>query len=634
MAGSFFCSCGQTFKHSRELEGRSVKCPVCRRVFEAPIMAALVEDPPFYSRASTWVVTALLVVFSCSILTIVAVRASWTQLASRGNPPVPPGSSVSVAPRPNLPPATADSLPVRTDPRASTTWNVSPDPSPAAVTWPETMNLSIPLPLPGRTVVYPATPSPFLTVGVGPGNGNNAAVWNVFEQRQTGKIIEAVESVGFMFAASPDGVYLAAQILPNQEAPGVKLYRFDSGTYERAIVCDQPGFRINAFEFADPTRLVTLTSGRNGSRFVSHFRVWNVTSGDLIHELSVDRPVLRSAWALSPGGRYVAVHSPGSHIEFYDLGLGDVAGQAQFSRQGSNLFQGMSFSPDGSQLAIAMGSLNTRLLFLDLKTGKPIDELEISGKTVASGAYHGTAIEWLGDRGWCLFGTNIVDRRARRVVWTLDVPLGDRLTARRTLPGGWLCVSGSRSKSHLAFLPIPWDRIDASLAAMNSDADAHLKPGDKISLEIQLGELRFGSTGETIGRLTKVFRERLEPDGIVLADDQPLILAVDYSESAGTTLSEDSRNGPNTTGRKVEATKTHLKMKVFSRGRDTPLWSHEFAHDPKIVTIIGNAERNSASARDASFQQLLYALGSQPLPYFIPRDEMLSQLPGTSRPTP
>jgi hypothetical protein len=278
-----------------------------------------------------------------------------------------------------------------------------------------------------------------------------------------------------------------------------------------------------------------------------------------------------------------------------------------------------------------LGSTNTLLVFLDLASGELADQMELGGRSETSGAYHGSPIEWLGDRGWCLRGTTVIDRKSRRIVWNLDLPAGEQLTARKTLAGGWLAAVGARSNYQLRFIPIPWERIDASLAAMKSDAQAHLKPGMKASLNIQTADLRFGSPDDTTKRLSEVFRKRLKADGIEIAADQPLVLNVHYRESAGQTLHEQKGFTREPTGRSVEATKAHLKMDFTLRGTNTALWKHEFEHDPSIVTII-KGDPNDASARDAIFNQLLYSMASEPIPYFIPEDSELSQLPGRTRP--
>ena len=669
MNTTFSCSCGTTFMRRPELEGKRVKCPSCGRVFEVPIAASLADGPsdvpplsplsaatsatkaplatlgpaaaPPSSPPWVWIAGGVVAVVGLLLIGLVALSLSRTTTASQNGStsttstvtgssgraastakPAAPGLS------PPPPPAAAASGAVPPPP----VWAVTADPSPRAVEWPESTDLSIPLTVASRTLVYPATPGPFVVTGLGSSGGQKAAVWDLLAKTQTGKLTEAVEKVTAPFAVSPDGSLLAAVPSSGTKAPTVRLWSFQTGKFARDIVCDEPLVHVKAFEFAGPNRLVTHSSGSSGKRFVHRLRVWEVESGRQVHDIPLTDFFQRSHWAISPGGRFVAVYGPQKTIQFFDLLAGVPAGSVALESvlsQSPGPFHGIEFSPDGKQLAVVLGSTNTLLVFLDLATGEIAEQLELGGRSQATGAYQGPMVEWLGDRGWCLGGTTVVERKSRRMVWNLELPLGERLTARKTLAGGWLAAVGSRSNYRLQFSPIPWNQISASLAAMQGDGKAHLKPGTKISLNIQTSDLRFGSADDTVKRLTEVFRRRFKPDGIEIAANQPLVLNVRYRETAGQTLHEQKRFSRESTGRTVEATKVHMKMDFTRRGESEPLWSHEFEHDPQFLAIKGDL--NDAAARDSMFSHLLYSLASEPIPYFIPEDSELTQLPGRTK---
>jgi hypothetical protein len=361
--------------------------------------------------------------------------------------------------------------------------------------------------------------------------------------------------------------------------------------------------------------------------------VWDVTTGERLLEMPVQDTWQASSLAISPGGRYLTAVRGNRSLAVFDLQTGKPAGEvpaATLVGDSHGAFQGCSFSPDGRLLALVFVQTNSRLVFVDMASGTVAEQLELAGKPPTASAYRGAAVEWIGERAWCLFGGTILDRKTRRIVWHLDLPIGDRLTPRRTLPGGWVAVSGTGAKHQLGFLPIPWSQIEASLQALAGDTQPLLKPGMAVSVKINIERLRFGTAEDTKARLADIFRERFRADGIEVQDDQPVVLTVAYAESEGATLHErQGLMGP-PTGRTVQATSATVKMSLVTREGSRQLWSDEFTYDPRLVTVR-DQQVTDATVRDAILKQLLYQLSFTPIPYFVPRDKNLNLLPGSTK---
>ena len=506
--------------------------------------------------------------------------------ASTAEPP-----AAKETPAPPAPPAgvAASPTPAPPDP-AEGKWQVQPDAPETPVDWPDKMPVNVPVPYGGDTVLYPATPSPFAVIGLNITGGKDVQLWNLLTQKKAGRLQDAVES-GNPVALSSDGRYMALKSRDSKRPTTLELWSFQAGKKEREIECDEAKLRLDMFEFLGPGRLVTYTSGFAAQGVRHCLRFWDAATGNQLHELVLSDSLRRENTAVSSGGRYLAVMGGRDQLAMYDSTTGKLAGELAVGDAlgaATGVFEGMSFSPDGKQLGLVYADTNSRLVLLDLASGTIADTVELAGKSPLASAYRGATVEWLGDKAWCLFGGTIVDRTTRRVVWNLSLPILDRLTARRTLAGGWiLSTTGAQNRKTVRFIPIPWPKIDASLAAMQEDAAPHLKPGMSVSLNIRVDKLRFGDPGETATKLADIFRQRFERDTITVADDQPIVLNVLYGESVGETLVERQGISGPATGRTVQATNVNVKMELKKRTGGPALWQHEFAYSPMGVTIIG-----------------------------------------------
>jgi len=498
--------------------------------------------------------------------------------------------------------------------------------------WPEQIDLSIPVPPQGDRVIYPATPSPFVALGLKITGGDDVQLWNLLTGEKTGQMQEAVKARS-EYSLSPDGSQLAVKSGDSKHYSKLEIWSFQTGKLVREIECDHPRKHLQTFQFVAPDRLFAYTSGSIGQGTTYLLRVLDTMEGKRLAEIELDTNYTKDRFAVSPGGRYVAALAHNNELSVFDVIDGKLVGQVevkQFLEDRTGAFRGMSYSPDGKQLGIVYSSTNSLLLLFDMESGAPADQVEIAGKPPTASAYRGTAIEWLGVKGWCLFGGTVIERKTRRVVWNLELPIVDRLTSRRTLPGGWIAQGGPHARKTLRFVPIPWPQIEAGLAAIKGSSTAYLKPGGSVSLNFDIGQLRFGTKEDTATRLTEMYEKRFRVDDISIADDQPVVLKVGYSESEGETMYERKGIMGPKTGRTVQATNAQVAMTLATRDGNQTFWAHEIAYDPRSVTVIGK-EVNEASVRDSIFRQLIYKLSETPIPYFIPQDAGASQLPGVTR---
>ena len=337
------------------------------------------------------------------------------------------------------------------------------------------------------------------------------------------------------------------------------------------------------------------------------------------------------------------------HVLLYDLITGqkvaDLDSAAQHCR-------GLCFTPDGSELAgLFFDNRHTKVLSWTMADRKQVVSHSLVGdyKHVLKGAfsYKGPAIDVLPDgSAFLLYGHGIVDRASGRLVWMIeDSPADFNPVPRRLLDNDHVTVAAgsSQGERRLAVLRLPWAKIDASLKALAAGAEAHVKPGQSVSLHVEVAAVRAGSPDETKADLVKALTERLEGDGFKVADGQPVTLSVRYNEEAGATLNEMASQGGrgpggspaagpfgNTvaTGKTIQGTKAFCEASLQLAGSKEPLWSTRIESDPHHLIVHQDA--SDAAARSATYGMMKTNLTQQLMPYFVPKDDSLASLPGTT----
>lgn len=133
---------------------------------------------------------------------------------------------------------------------------------------------------------------------------------------------------------------------------------------------------------------------------------------------------------------------------------------------------------------------------------------------------------------------------------------------------------------------------------------------------MQIDKLRFGSPEETKKVLETMYRDMLDSAGFELADDQPLVFKVTYSEAAGAQFQQGF--GANTGKPAVEGTKALVNLE-WTSDKTVSLWKHSFEYFPRTVSARG--ELNAENVRKSMFEQFRGFAFGQPLPYFLSTDK-------------
>lgn len=567
-----------------------------------------------------------------------AVAAAPTPATST---PAPAGPVPTSAPVASPVPAVASNTAA---PPANVAWTAQADPPQETADVPPNLKVDIRLSENADKLMFTRGPVPRVAVLPGGFEATGAYVLNLLTGKQEGENL-AKTSGSMDKALSPDGKTFAINALEKDQTAKVQVMSFESGQQLHLFEAGEAGLRVNKLAYAGPERLVVVVGGNLGGKILSRIRVFDVASAKLLHEVET-RFMNPREIAVSPGGRFLALNSEYDQVMVFDAEQGTIAGTIQVPKSGEDggsiSFESLSFTPDGQQVAVLLeGASETRVVAYDLSTGKPAGEHVVPGHislgTHAASSYDGPKLQPMPDgKGWLLFGRLLLDRETGLVVWHLRSAEGNYENSERfPIPGdGLLLVSGQNRAKYLTRMQIPRKEIDASLKALADGAPALLKPGQPVNLQITVGNLRGGSPEQTKSALEELIGKRLDADDIKVEEaSQPMLVKVQYGESAGETLQEftgDRRSailgGGTPTGRTVQATQGVISITFVSRDKKRTYWTGNAEMNPRRLTIR-QGEANDQAARDAMFDMLKYSISGQTTPYFIPEDSKLSMLP-------
>lgn len=375
--------------------------------------------------------------------------------------------------------------------------------------------------------------------------------------------------------------------------------------------------------------------------------IWDLTSGNEIRRFNTPNSHF-SAAAVSVGGRNLAMIANGQLL-VYDISTGARAGVVNFSA-GAGFArlesQKLRFSRDGSKLAGYFTQDRDDetdpldyVLCWDVKTGK-----QLSNSRVQVGAYRNAVKvegyarrkrpQWTQNDRAVILGSSIIDVASGREIWSPTAVTNSR--NRKEFRLLRFCDDHSilvKHGNHLKRLDVPIGRALESQLALENNAPAHVRPGGKVSIVLNIGEIRYGRKEATEKLLRDTMARRLQALGIQVAQGQPTVLEVHYTESKGEILGVYRLNpdrfglpsAEDFTGRTVEATKAVLKFAWLIDDHFEPVWSDASIIDPQFLFL--RRDSGNRAAHEKMLENVQKKLAKLSLPYFIARQPNLSPLP-------
>jgi hypothetical protein len=489
----------------------------------------------------------------------------------------------------------------------------------------------------GEKAIWSPYPGTFLAIVK---DGDGAEVWDAAAGKKAGRRLTGLPRAQ-RYALSPDGRHLALLVIDGQQSR-IALWSIESGKPGKTFTYAGKAGYSDQILFAGPDRLLIAQPGSQSTPI----HIWDIRDGKQIGELSAPPYVPERAPVVSDDGELLAVFgSIGEQsVIVFDVARGERIAELPLASR----CQALAFSPDGQELAALLsdGITNRLVSWVPEKRQQVTSFLTTASSSGLPGAisYQGPLLEWLPDRsGWLLWGHAVVDRASEQVVWTFQSAEDDLMpAARRPLDSDRLALfAGPPSLQRMQVAHLPWTKINASLQALGADAPAALKPGQGMTLELEIGKLRGGTIDETRDVLAEAVARALAERNIELADDQPVVLALRYEEREGEELEElASERGPGGiplspfspnakgTGRTLKA--THIVCQLDLKLHGNSLWSSKIEIDPRSILIRGK-DFTDAAARESALQMVAIRLAYQPLPYFVSEDPTLTLLPGTTK---
>jgi WD40 repeat protein len=322
------------------------------------------------------------------------------------------------------------------------------------------------------SVIYPVTPSPFAFIGDSDSKGASRDVWNLATGSKAG-VVKGPRISGSNVALSPDGKFVAWFRF---EAGGGAVEVWDVAGKKTlgAISVDPKKFNMAALALPSSQRMVAFSDVNTA------LLSWKLPTGDLEREQTLGGKCHPGAMhAFSPGGRYAAFLSDylTKAISIYDFDTGEIS-EVEFVKRPVNTVLGLAFSHDGRELAIVFDgehpSYGERIIIFNAANGAVTESIVLEEGVKKEHNLHGKgcSLQWFPNgRQFLLHGVAIVDRNAKKVVYSLGKPKLDTgsLRNRRVLDNGLFAVwEGTRQESTVQPLLVKDEDITKSIAAVEA----------------------------------------------------------------------------------------------------------------------------------------------------------------------
>ena len=395
---------------------------------------------------------------------------------------------------------------------------------------------------------YPSTPSPYALVGFGFAC-TQCELWNVAENKSAGKIPSKLDNAQNL-AVSPDGKYLAAE--SNKDGGGaIQIWSFATGKVVKRIQVAKRRGRLAFVDFCGPDQIVTAATPEKAKQIT----VWNIQTGKAVREISEHVNYKgRQCITVSPGQKYLAfADNSAPKVTIHNLKEARPAVHVSYpnSKSGRKFgCEALVFSPDGSELAGIVKEQNEwRLVGWSLEDGQLAINLPLPASlSQAAGvsSYKGRRLKWLPDgSAWLLYGHALVDRNSGKYVWSIGLGSVVNSPARKLITNDHLLtVMAPKNAKQLQVVRLPWKQIDSALKALTTDEPAHLKPGQEVSLQIDVAQVRFGTPEKVKAELTAAMKQRLAANNLQVGEKKSTVLHVTYKEVDGRTLTKSTSPFP------------------------------------------------------------------------------------------
>ena len=222
---------------------------------------------------------------------------------------------------------------------------------------------------------------------------------------------------------------------------------------------------------------------------------------------------------------------------------------------------------------------------------------------------------------WLLHGDFLYDRKLKAITWIMRVPPLAAYFPRPFLDADHvLGTRGGSGPRERALRQAPAGRTAGRAEALTSGQEALLKPGDTVSISVEVGDTRFADKAGVANQLQELLAKRLADGGLKVGPNSPLAMTLKYSESQGQQLKVTSGLGPfaKQTGQTVQETLVVLDAKLFHQATKKVLWERtEKKGNPHMLS---GTEVSDQAVRKQTFGMVQYLLSSMSLPYYVSAD--------------
>jgi hypothetical protein len=591
-----------------------IACPSCQTRHKAPDSLAGRACRCKCGKAPQRTSGAGFAKFISAILLVVAVVTGCDTTPPAANQPKSPTSFIPPTPPPPPPPPPGSS--------ASRRSGGGLPPPPGGEPNADAVGVQVIATLPDRDakIFFAPFPRPFAALGTG--------VTDLTTGNAIGRIPAINKIAQPKVALSPNGKYFA-RVLTKDQQVSIEVTNVSGGAMKHTLsfVTKDKSQKLSDLEFNQSNELMAAVRNAYDQDKVL---TWSMDDGQQIHEFLV--PQNGDKYAFHPDGSRLARKTSQSLAVFSQpegrLLATMVAPPKDTGILSFIFLDAMAFSPDGSELAAIMtGKSASKHVIVWDKDGRLVEQHNL-GSTISAGYYLDGPLQWAPDgQGWLLHGNWYFDRKLGAIAWYMETPSQHNYPHRFLDNDHILATRGNFQIRELVSVEIPRQKIAAAAQSLKSGTPALLKPGDTVSIQVNVGECRFTDKEAVKNEILQAIEQRLSAGGLVKQDNGKITVTVNYSEAAGGQLRVV--DGPfargKDTGQRVQETISKLQVKMTSAAGSRAIW--EKSVERGNPHMVHSATVDDASVREATFSSIKYLLKTAQIPYFVAADPAVPGLP-------